>query len=239
MTMPSVTLKSEGYFFAHGLLAAGQYCRAFPSTAAVVGISRRARPIAGRMRLGRSILHAEEHAELLSGGRQEERVGLPFARLEGRSAVAQFPSHDETFKVDQRLVDDDRLQFGRLVHFFGVGLQITARRLFDILDAVERGGIFLFDAAEEFEDVVHIGALLVEVARIEPLLDAAGPIDFACHPVDREHPIDVPIEVVTGQLDLEVVRPSALIQAPSDSGKPSPTRVFTSASVRGSSAPTR
>src|SRR5271169_2755726 len=38
VTVPSATLNRPGYFLAHGLLAAGQYCRPFPSTAATVGI---------------------------------------------------------------------------------------------------------------------------------------------------------------------------------------------------------
>src|ERR1700733_8794728 len=38
VTWPSVTLKRPGYFFAHSLLACGQYCRLLPSTAAPVGM---------------------------------------------------------------------------------------------------------------------------------------------------------------------------------------------------------
>ena len=133
---------------------------------------------------------------------------MAFARLQRDARVSQVAGQKQGLVIDQRLVDDDRLQLGRPVHaVLGMRLKIAVRRLFDVLHAVEGGRRPFADAVQEIEDVVDVLAFLIEVARVEPLLNAAGRLRFGRDAVDREHALDVPVDVVAGQLDLQVRQP--------------------------------
>ena len=93
--------------------------------------------------------------------------------------------------------------------------------------------------AEEIEHVLDVGALFVEIGRIVPGRAAAGGLGFRRHTLDRQHAIDVPRQIVAGQLDLQVRQTVEGDPLASVSGRPSPMRVETSASVKGSRAPMR
>ena len=122
------------------------------------GVAGHARGDAGRMnqrRAGaRQVLHAQEHPELLRGGRHQHGLALPLARLERDAGVAHLARQQQRLEIGQRLVDHDRPQPRRLVHDVGaILLQVARGRLLDVEDAVEPVRRRLADAAQELQQV--------------------------------------------------------------------------------------
>ena len=150
------------------------------------------------------VLNAEKHLVLLAGRRHQQSLALPLAGLERRARVTHLAREHQGLVVGERLVDDDRAQARRPVHHvLPVGLQVAGRRLLDVEDAVEpRGGLF-FEPLEVLEQPLHVGAVLVEVETVEPLLDPARLFGLGCDAVDRHGPVQVPPEIAAVELDLD------------------------------------
>ena len=83
-----------------------------------------------------------------------------------------------------------------------IGLEVASGGLFDVLDAFEAFGGFGFDLAEEFEEVVDVGAAFVEVDAVAPVNVGAGFIGDA---IDGDDAFDVPFEFVALEFDFDVV----------------------------------
>src|SRR5205807_4187068 len=85
-----------------------------------------------------------------------------------------------------------------------VFLKIAVRRLFDVLNALERGRRPLLYPCQELQQVADVGTAFIEVERVEPTLDATPPLGFCGNTVDAHHAFNVPTEVVAIELDLEM-----------------------------------
>ncbi len=117
--------------------------------------------------------------------------------------------------------------------------QIAVRRLLDVLHALEGLRRTLFDPGDEVEQILHVGALLVEVERVMPFLAAARCLSRGRGRLDPYDTLDVPGEIVAVELDLEMRQ--AVVRDPLGQRLriASVNRSVTSPSVSGSSAPTR
>jgi hypothetical protein len=89
------------------------------------------------------------------------------------------------------------------VHDVGsVGFEVARGGLFDVFDALEALGRFFADLAEEAEQIVDVGAALVEVDAVAPVNVGAG---FVGDAVDTDDAFDVPFQFVALELDFDVV----------------------------------
>ncbi len=83
-----------------------------------------------------------------------------------------------------------------------VGLEVAGGGLFDVLDAFEAFGGFGLYLAEEFEEVIDVGAAFVEVDAVAPVDVGTG---FIGDSVYGDDAFDVPLEFVALELDFDVV----------------------------------
>ena len=151
------------------------------------------------------VLNAEEHPVLLRRGSGQQRFALALAGFQRHAGVAQFPGQQQRLEIHQRFVNHNRLELGRLVHtVFWMGGQIAVRGLFDVLDAFQGLGRLFAHAAQELQHVIHRFALLVEIHRVEPLLAASLALGLLGHLLHAQHALDVPIQIVSGQLDFQM-----------------------------------
>src|SRR5262249_12930616 len=88
-----------------------------------------------------------------------------------------------------------------------MGLQITSRRLLDVLDALEAGGSLLPDLLQKLQEITDVRAAFVEIERIVPALDTPLSLRFGSDAVDMDDAVDVPGEIVAVQLNLQVRQP--------------------------------
>ena len=151
------------------------------------------------------VLDTQKHVELLCGGGQQQGIGLSLAGFQSDAAVALLTAQQQRVVVDERFVDHHRLDRGCLVHLdVGVGLQVTAGGLFDVLDPVPGRGRSLADLRQEFEHILDVFTFLVEVGRVPPFRAAPGRLGLGRHRLDGQYTGDIPVEIVTVELDLQV-----------------------------------
>src|SRR5207244_3243864 len=112
-----------------------------------------------------------------------------------------------------------------------IGFQVTLGRLLDVLHAVERGRRLLAEAVQEVDEIIDVGAALVEVEGIEPARDAAPGLRFGRAALDAENTIEVQSGSSPLSLILRCVRPLKAIHSGRVSGRPSPIGLLTSAPV--------
>ena len=85
-----------------------------------------------------------------------------------------------------------------------VGLEVAARRLLDVLHPFVALRRRLAHLPQEGEQISDVGAALVEVQRIAPVLDAALLLGRGGDAIDAHQSFDVPVEIVAVEFDLEV-----------------------------------
>ena len=167
---------------------------------------------------------------------------VPLAGLQRHARVAQLAAEQQALEVDQRFVDHHRLDLGRArASVLGIRPQVAMRRLLDVLQAVQRRGRPLADLGQEIEHVLDVRALLVEVEPSSTsVVQPRRGLGLGRHALDRHHAVHVPRQVVAVELDLQMRQAVGQRSTRgSVSGSPSLTRCAMSASVSGSSAPTR
>ena len=68
-------------------------------------------------------------------------------------------------------------------------------------------GRLRFHLPQKIEQIIDVGTFLVEIERIAPIRQAAilgGGLD---HPIDTDHALDIPVEIVAVELDFQVRQP--------------------------------
>ena len=151
---------------------------------------------------------------------------MSLARLQRDARVAQFAAQKQALQIDQRFVDHHGLDLGRPVHaILGIGPQIAVRGLLDVLEPREGRRRTLADLCQKIEHVIDVGAFLVEIGRVVPGRAAAGGLGLGRHALDRQHPLDVPGQIVAGQLDLQMRQAVEGDPLGSVSGRPSLIRM--------------
>ena len=142
---------------------------------------------------------------LLTDRGHQHGLALLLASLERRARVTHLAGEHQVLDIRQRFVDHHRLQRGCLVHILiAMRFQIARRGLLHVLDAVETGGRLLLHAPQKIDQVIDVGALLIEVERINPFRHAPLLLCLLGHAVHRQHAVDVPFHLIAIQLDLEV-----------------------------------
>jgi hypothetical protein len=84
-----------------------------------------------------------------------------------------------------------------------VRLQVSRRRLFDVLNAIESLFSLLFHLPEEFQDEADIRTILVEVEAVEPFVYAAFLLSLGRYPIDSYSAVNVARQILAVQLDLD------------------------------------
>jgi hypothetical protein len=131
---------------------------------------------------------------------------VPLAGFQCHAAVTLLAGQVKTLQVDQRFVDHHGQTLGDPMHcVLGMGLQITMRRLLDVLDPLDRSRSLLLQLIQHGQHVIGILAPFIEIEREGPRF-VCGTAPVSCL-TDGPHAGHVPIQIVAGELDLQMGQP--------------------------------
>ena len=148
------------------------------------------------------ILNAGEHLVVRPGARHQQRFRLTLARLQRQTCVTALPREIQTLDICQRFVNHDGPQSRDPMHgHLGANLQVARRWLFNVLKSIERSATESLDALEQVDDIVFVWTLLIEVERQFPLPLRRDVFTDTSH---FDNATDIPVDIVTGQLDLQM-----------------------------------